>query len=33
MLPSGNDAASALAENFGVYLYFQSKEFMIKYGN
>ena len=27
MLPSGNDAALAIAENFGVYLYFQSKYF------
>ena len=33
MLPSGNDAALALAENFGVYFFFQSKEFNIKYGN
>ena len=33
MLPSGNDAASVLAENFGVYMYFQSKEFLLKYGN
>jgi D-alanyl-D-alanine carboxypeptidase len=33
MLPSGNDAASVLAENLGVYLYFQSKEFLIKHGN
>lgn len=33
MLPSGNDAALTLAENFGVYLYFQTKEFNLKYGN
>jgi D-alanyl-D-alanine carboxypeptidase len=33
MLPSGNDAALTLAENFGVYFYFQSKEFLLKYGN
>jgi len=33
MLPSGNDAATALAENLGVYLYFQTKEFHAKYGN
>lgn len=33
MLPSGNDAATVLAENFGVYFYFQTKEFALKYGN
>ncbi|CAK58030.1 unnamed protein product (macronuclear) [Paramecium tetraurelia] len=30
MLPSGNDSAQAIAENFGVYLYFQSKYFQQK---
>lgn len=33
MLPSGNDAAFVLAENFGVYLYMQSDKFKEKYGN
>lgn len=27
MLPSGNDAAVALAENFGIYLYYESKQY------
>lgn len=31
MLPSGNDAAVVLAENFGVYSYYQSKEFLEQY--
>ena len=31
MLPSGNDAAVVLAENFGVYSYYQSKEFIDQY--
>ena len=29
MLPSGNDAAHALAENFGIYLYYESSEFKV----
>ncbi|EAS04236.3 D-alanyl-D-alanine carboxypeptidase family protein (macronuclear) [Tetrahymena thermophila SB210] len=33
MLPSGNDAAFVLAENFGVYLYMQTDKFKEKYGN
>ncbi|EGR27823.1 hypothetical protein IMG5_188490 [Ichthyophthirius multifiliis] len=32
MLPSGNDAAIVLAENFGVYIFIQSEEFKEKYG-
>jgi len=31
MLPSGNDAAFVLAENFGVYLFMHSEEFKEKY--
>jgi D-alanyl-D-alanine carboxypeptidase len=31
MLPSGNDAATVLAENFGVYSYYQSREFLDQY--
>jgi len=31
MLPSGNDAAFVLAENFGVYLFMHSEEFKDKY--
>jgi D-alanyl-D-alanine carboxypeptidase (penicillin-binding protein 5/6) len=27
LLPSGNDAAVALAENFGMYLYYESNDF------
>ena len=30
MLPSGNDAATALAENFGSYIYFHSDEYKAK---
>ncbi|KAL4430249.1 hypothetical protein ABPG74_014808 [Tetrahymena malaccensis] len=31
MLPSGNDAATALAENLGVFLYYQSEEYKLQY--
>ncbi|KAL4462767.1 hypothetical protein ABPG72_015022 [Tetrahymena utriculariae] len=31
MLPSGNDAATALAENLGVFLYYQSEEYKYQY--
>jgi len=30
-LPSGNDAAIALAENFGIYLFYETKEFQTKF--
>ncbi len=31
MLPSGNDAAYTLAENFGIYLFYETKEFKEKF--